>query len=231
MTGTTLCIVAARGGSKGVPGKNLREIAGSSLLGMAIDQGIRVFGEVLVSTEDRDIAAEARRHGGQVPFVRPPELATDTAAKVPVLQHAVNWWESNRGIDVDTVVDLSATSPLRSDDDIRGAVGLFSKSEGVENVISVALSDVSPYFNQVDMAEDGAIRLLLGGETPALSRQSSPTIYALNGAIYVWDRSALAYSDVVVRDRSVGYVMPAERSLDVDTEFDFRVAKLLLESQ
>ena len=230
MTDSTLCVIGARGGSKGVPGKNVRPIAGTTLIGITVDQALRVFGSVVVSTDDDQIAAVAREHGAMVPFTRPGHLATDDAPKIPVLRHAADWVEGEKGQRFDLVVDLSCTTPLRSDDDIAGAIELFHASGDIDNVISICSSAGNPFFNQVLMTDDGAIRLVMKADDPPSSRQAAPPVYIINGAVYVWRRDALATGDRVVRERSVGYVMPSERSLDIDTELDFKLAQLILES-
>ena len=155
-----LCTICARRGSKGVTGKNLLVVAGRSLLGHSLHQARTsgLFAVLAVSSDSPEILTEAKRWGADLLVDRPTELATDAAPKLPAIQHAVEAAEEWAGFHFDTLVDLDATSPLRSVEDIRGAVALLENS-GVSQVITATPARRSPYFNLVELTEEGVVRL------------------------------------------------------------------------
>lgn len=220
--GRTIATVCARGGSKGLPGKNLREFAGRPLIAHTIAQalGCPAIDGVFVSTDDPQIAQAAREAGAMVPYLRPAELATDAAAKLPAIEHLVAHLEQ-QGERIARIVDLQPTSPLRESADIAAAL---AHEPAAPLVVSVAEAKDNPYFNLVEMGADGLVTLCKGNG--AARRQDLPAVYALNGSIYVWQRSALAHA---ARHGlwSVGvaaYVMPRWKSVDIDTLDDFEYA-------
>jgi CMP-N,N'-diacetyllegionaminic acid synthase len=177
----TIATICARGGSKGLPGKNIRTFAGKPLIVHSIEQALAcpMIDSVWVSTDDEKIAAIARAAGAQVPFLRPAELANDAAPKIPVIEHLVKHCEST-GLQVQRVVDLQPTSPLRHVSDIEGALAHRVQAE---LVVSVREATDNPYFNLVEADKDGWVHLSKGNGTTR--RQDAPTVYALNGSIYV----------------------------------------------
>jgi len=222
-----LCVIPARGGSKGVPGKNTRLLCGKPLIAYTIEQALasRSADRVIVSTDSAEIAQAARDAGAEVPFMRPADLATDTAGTLDVLLHAMEWVREDEGEPYDIVLLLHATTPLRSIKDIDDAVGLLS--ENADNVVSVAEAYRNPYFNMVEASTDGSIHLAKEGDF--LTRQSAPTVYDLNSSIYVWWWESLLQNPSVLSGRTLPYVMPRERSVDIDDEMDFVLAEALLE--
>jgi CMP-N,N'-diacetyllegionaminic acid synthase len=229
-TRRVLAVVGARGGSKGVPGKNLLDFGGTPLVGRTIAQAARLFQMVAISTDDREISEVALRYGATHDVRRPAQLATDEAPKVPAIRHAVRTVEQEEGIQFDVVVDLDATCPLRDDIDVRGALAEYEAHPQCENVISVCRSRKNPYFNQVEQDDSGATHLVGRRDSPPLRRQDAPEVYDINGAVYVWNRSALDDGDQVVRPGTRLYVMPPERSVDIDGPVDLLVAQILLGS-
>jgi len=225
-----IATICARAGSKGVPGKNVRTLAGKPLIAHTISQAREcgLFDAVAVSSDDGEILKLARDWGASHTVHRPPELAGDHAAKIPAIRHCVREVENQTGLAFDVVADLAVTSPLRSADDIRSAVDLLEKSDaGV--VLSAMDAPDSPYFNIVEVDDAGNLGLSKTPPKTVSARQAAPQCYALNGAVYVWSRAALfAASDDVVRPDARLYVMPQERSLDIDSEFDFEIADCLL---
>jgi N-acylneuraminate cytidylyltransferase len=221
----TIATVCARGGSKGLPGKNIRPFAGKPLIAHTIEQALacRGFNGVYVSTDDDAIAEVARAAGAIVPFRRPADLATDEAGKLPVIEHLVQHLEQ-QGQAIARVVDLQPTSPLRDSSDIEAALVVRPEAD---LVVSVCQAADSPYFNLVEQGADGQVHLSKG--TGSLRRQDAPAVYALNGAIYVWRRPALAWA----ADRGlwsvsvVPYVMPRWKSVDIDDLDDFEYAQWL----
>ena len=178
-TGLTIATVCARGGSKGLPGKNILDFAGQPLIARTITQALACAGiaGVFVSTDDDAIAEAARHAGAQVPYRRPAELATDEAGKLPVIEHLVRHLEA-QGLAIATVVDLQPTSPLRDAGDIAAALAL---REQAPLVVSVSEAQDNPYFNLVERQSDGLVTLSKGGGSAR--RQDTPPVYALNGAI------------------------------------------------
>ncbi len=220
--GRTIATVCARGGSKGLPGKNILDFAGQPLIARTIAQALACPGidGVYVSTDDDQIAEAARAAGAEVPYRRPAELATDDAGKLPVIEHLVRHLES-QGQAVATVVDLQPTSPLRDADDITGALALRDRAS---LVVSVCEARDNPYFNLVEARPDGLVTLSKANN--AVRRQDTPAVYALNGAVYVWRRGALAHAAVHgLWSVSVApYVMPRWKSVDIDDREDFDLA-------
>lgn len=225
-----LALVPARGGSKGIPKKNVMPIAGKPLLAWTIEAALSAgsVDEVVVSTEDEEIAGVARHYGGLVPFMRPVELSGDEVSAVDVALHAIEWAENIKGKRPEYLLLLQPTSPLRTAEDIDGAVALAFSREA-ESVVSVCECDKHPFWTR-RIAADGRLDPLF--EVPAgnVPRQQLPTAYAFNGALYVTRIDALVEKRTFVTDRTLAYVMPRERSIDIDTPFDARIAELLLES-
>ena len=224
----TLGTICARGGSRGVPGKNVRPLAGHPLIAytIAVARRCPFIDRVVVSTDSAEIAAVARDYGAEVPFLRPAELATHTAAKVPAIQHAVREVERERGSPVDLIVDLDPTAPLRTVDEVRACWELV-QSPGTDVVFTVTPADKSPYFNMVEVV-DGYARLSKRVDPPVTRRQDAPAVYAMNASIYAYRRAHLMDDGRVVAPRSRIVVMPPERSRDVDGPLDFAFLEFLV---
>lgn len=219
----TISTICARGGSVGVPRKNIRELHGKPLIAWTIEQALATpsIDAVYVSTEDDEIAEVAASYGAVVPYRRPDELATSAAAKIPVIRHLVEFLES-QGEQIDRIVDLDPTSPLRDVQDIENAVSLLGPD--VDAVITGYPSDKNPYFNMVEQKPEGNYGLVVRSE--AVSRQSAPPVYAMNASIYVWHRQTLEKG--LWDGRTMFYEMPRERSVDIDSELDFTLVDLLM---
>ena len=223
----TVCVIGARGGSKGLPGKNLRPLLGKPLIAWSIEQAKACpeISRVVVSTDSEAIADVARDYGADIPFLRPDILASDTAGKWNVWQHALEACERHYGAPVDIYVDLDCTSPLREVDDISRAIAQFV-SAGVDAVFSVCEARKNPYFNMVELTEDGCAQLVKSPPTPVHGRQFAPKVYAMNASIYVWHRRTL--SKGLWSGRARLYVMPRERSIDIDAPLDFLLVEMLM---
>lgn len=222
---TTICSICARGGSQGVPRKNIRPLFGKPLIVHTIEQALSSpsIDRVFVSTEDSEIAAVAKAAGAEVPFVRPADMATSQAAKFPVILHLVDFVEK-MGVDITRVVDLDPTSPLRNVADIEAAIGLLD--ENTDCVITAYHADKNPYFNMVEHQPDGNVRLVK--PSPVTSRQEAPAVYAMNGSVYVWHRATLNAG--LWNGRTKLYEMPRERSIDIDSEIDFKLVEMLMDA-
>ncbi len=226
-----LVTVAARQGSQGVKGKNLRELAGKPLILHTIEQ-VRRWGRyerLVVSTDGEEIARVARAGGAEVPFLRPAELATDTCAKMPVLRHALIQSEQHFAACFDAVLDLDVTAPVRTVEAIDGIVSAFERQRP-DCIFSVVRARKNPYFNMVEVTEDGLAHLcktLLAGVT---RRQDAPVVFEMNASMYVYDRAFLLDERhrSPLGGRAVVYEMPESSAFDIDTEMDLRFVEFLV---
>lgn len=225
-----LGIITARGGSKGIPGKNLKLLSGRPLLDYSIDAANDTpLDRLILSTEDRKIADAARSLGCDVPFMRPAELARDETPHLPVIQHAVKWLQDHEGYRPDIVLTLQPTSPLRSAADIAAALRMLELSDA-DSVVSV--TEVTAHAHPMRMLkvdDQGFARLFASGE-PVRNRinrrQDLPKAWVMNGAIYACRTDVLfAAEPSLYGDRVVAYPMPAERSISIDDLEDWAAAE------
>jgi CMP-N-acetylneuraminic acid synthetase len=221
-----LALIPARGGSKGIPRKNIAPLLGRPLLSysVAAAREATCVDRVLVSTDDAEIAAVATECGADVPFLRPAELATDTAAGLDVARHALDWLAENDGYVPDILVELQPVAPLRLASDIDRAVNLL-RTSGADSVVGLVEADHPYYLRTLD---GDVMRPFLPDTPEAFRRQDLPTVYRCNGAI-IAVRAAVLREQRSFYGRDVrGYVMPPERSIDIDTPLDLRIAEALL---
>jgi N-acylneuraminate cytidylyltransferase/CMP-N,N'-diacetyllegionaminic acid synthase len=225
-----MALIPARGGSKGLPRKNILPLAGKPLIAWTIEAALQsnLCDKVIVSTDDEEIAAVARQYGAEVPFLRPPELATDNAKTIDVILHAINHQLSqNRSFDF--LLLLQPTSPLRNAGDIRSAAELLFQKKTAA-VVSICESEHPPLWMNT-IGPDLCLKDFLKPELQNQNRQQLAKFYRLNGAIY------LAKQDFLVRERSFfgentyAYIMEPERSVDIDRELDFKFAEFLIQMQ
>lgn len=221
----TIATICARGGSKGLPGKNIRDFHGKPLIVHTIEHALACpqIDGVYVSTDDEAIAQVARAAGAQVPYLRPAELANDAAPKLPVIEHLAAYLEA-AGAAIGRIVDLQPTSPLREASDISNALQC---QPDADLVVSVSEAQDNPYFNLVESDAEGWLHLSKGGGNTR--RQAAPDVFALNGSIYVWQREALLRStqpgQSLWTNRIAPYVMPRWKSVDIDDLEDFELAQ------
>lgn len=226
-----LITIAARGGSKGVKNKNIRELCGKPLIAWTIEQALkwRKADKVVVSTDSPAIAEAARRFGAEVPFTRPAELASDTAGKQPVLRHALLECERTFSRKYDWLVDLDATAPLRKVADIENA---FNEAVRLDTLtfFSVVAAHKNPYFNMVEKDPAGFARLCKPPETPVLSRQAAPAVFDMNASIYVYKAAYLRQDGPLplFTPRTGIYVMDDISGRDIDTEMDFQFVQYVM---
>lgn len=221
-----LAIIPARSGSKGLPGKNIRDLSGKPLIAWSIEAALesRYLDKILVSTDSPEIAEVARRFGAEVPFLRPAHLATDEAKSIDAIFHAIQWLKEHEQ-SFDLVMVLQPTSPLRTTRDIDAATELFFQ-KNASAVVSVAPCDHHPWWTN-SLPEDGNMGNFLRPE--ALSnRQALPVYYRLNGAIYLAEITFLMENESFFGPRTFAYRMPAGTSIDIDTRLDFKLADLIL---
>lgn len=219
-----LAVIPARGGSKGVPRKNVRLLGGKPLIAWTIDAAREsgTIDRIIISTDDREIAATAVAWGGEVPFMRPAELARDDAPGDAPFRHAAGQMP---GFDI--AVLLQPTSPLRNAADIDGCVALAVKTG--RPVASVTESSKHPAW--MFTLEGGVMSPVVPDLAQATRRQDLPPVYALNGAVYVMKMSNLGEGQPLVSSDTAAYVMPPERSVDVDAEIDFITAAAYLHGE
>ena len=210
-----LALIPARGGSKGIPRKNIRPFCGKSLLQWSIDAALAAacVDQVLVSTDDPEIAEVAKAGGAEVPFLRPAELATDTAPGIASVLHALDQLPQ-----VSDVLLLQPTSPLRTSADIEAIVALRQQA-GRESAVSLTPSAKHPAW-MYSLSQDQRLEPLLHLEGAYCRQQLSPA-HVLNGALYLATRDFLLTEQAFISHDTVGYLMPAERSVDIDTPLDW----------
>ena len=220
-------VIPARGGSKGLPGKNLRVLGRLSLLGHAVasTRESSSLSRFIVSTDDPRILDEAQRHGAEAPFLRPAELASDEAGMVPVLQHAVRWLESVSGIRPDLIVTLQPTSPFRTGPDIDRTIQKLLAT-GADSAQTVTEAAYHPFFMKT-LDDDRTVPLFPEGHK-YVRRQDAPPVYQPSGAVYATRYNVLMEQGRVLGDDNRAVVMGFEASVNIDTEWDFMLAELIL---
>ncbi|KGR76486.1 acylneuraminate cytidylyltransferase family protein [Ureibacillus sinduriensis] len=229
-----ICTICARGGSKGVKNKNIRELLGIPLIAHSIIQAknSNLFDVIAVSSDSEEILKIAKFYGVDYVIKRPNELATDTAAKIPVMQHCVSEVEKLSGLKFDIITDLDATSPLRDISDIKNCIELLELHHEATNIITAAPARRSPYFNMVEKLENGYVELSKSLTTKSIiRRQDAPKTYDMNASIYAWRRNEFFNCESVFTNKTLLYEMPEERSQDIDSELDFEIVKLLAEKR
>ena len=227
----TLCTVCLRGGSKGVPGKNLRPLLGKPLMEYTILQAMesQLLDDIVISTDSEDIASIARKMGLHVWFLRPKHLASDQAAKIPVIIHALHEAEKYYNKKYSIIVDLDATSPLREMSDIDKSMEQFLNADS-SNLVTVCKARKNPYFNMIEK-RNGQYKIVKEMETPIIRRQDAPEIFEMNASIYIWKRSCLLSNQSIINKDTDCYVMPEDKSLDIDSESDFRYVEYLMKNR
>ena len=225
---TILGIIPARGGSKAIPRKNLAILANKPLIAWTVEAAIESdsLDRLVISTDDPEIAEAGKKLGAEVPFLRPTDLASDTATSMDVILHAIRWLEENESYRPDYVLLLQPTSPLRTVTDIRKSIELLLAKRG-DSLVSVCESHQHPLWMK-SVNEDGKLVDLYPQSATPTRRQDLPPVFALNGAIYLALRTFLLSERTFITDRTYAYVMPENRSLDVDTPWDLYLADLIL---
>lgn len=225
----TLTIIPARGGSKGIPGKNIRPLGGRPLICYAIDNALAFSdpADICVSTDSEAIASVAAEAGVPVPFMRPAELATDTSSSYDVLLHALRHYEE-QGVSYDRVLLLQPTSPFVRPEHIRAAMELWR--DDIDMVVSVREAATNPYYNAFETDAEGYLHISKGDGT-LTRRQDAPKVWEYNGAIYLMSAESLRRGPLSGFRRRVPCPMPAEASLDLDTPIDWLVAETILSSR
>ncbi|AYJ79319.1 flagellar modification protein B [Aliarcobacter cryaerophilus ATCC 43158] len=224
-----LCTICARGGSKGVKNKNIKELHGKPLIAYTIEQAKAsgLFEHIVISTDSDDIANVAKQYGAEVFFKRSSEMASDTAGKLDVIRDAFKRSEEYYNKTFDYLIDLDATAPLRLTEDIIDSFNQFKENNN-DNLITAMPSRRSPYFNLVEQDENGKVYLSKKLDNKIIRRQDAPKSYDMNASIYIWKRDIILNEISIFLEKTGLYVMPEERSIDIDTEFDFKFVDFLM---
>lgn len=224
-----VCFVFARGGSKGLPGKNIKLLAGKPLIAHAIAVGraCRRVETVIVSTDDPVIADTARHWGAEVPFMRPAELAADAAPEWLAWRHAIDWFERERG-PFDIFLSLPPTSPLRALADVDACIDALAADPGADAVITVRQSERSPYFNMVSLDSRGYAALVIPPAGGIARRQDAPRVYEVTTVAYAVRPAYVRRADRLFAGVVGTVEVPAERALDIDTPYDFELAQAIV---
>ncbi len=225
---TPLYIIPARGGSKGIPHKNIKPLGGRPLIAYAIDAARKAGASdshIILSTDDAEIAAVARSLGLAVPYMRPPELATDTAGSREVILDAMDWADRQH-IRYDCVVLLQPTSPFRTAGDITAASQLYTP--GIDMVVSVKEASANPYYNCFESDPANGFLRISKGNGLLTRRQDAPKAWEYNGAVYVINPESVRRMPLGAFPRRIPYPMPDDRSIDLDTPTDWLIAEALI---
>ena len=224
-----VALICARGGSKGLPGKNIKKLGGTPLIGWSIKVAKRIerVSRVIVSTDSEEIAEIALEYGAEVPFMRPKDLALDDSPEWLVWRHAINYLESRQGEKIEGLVVLPATAPLRSIEDVNDCIDEFEKGE-VDPVITVSEANRSPYFNMIVNDKKGYSSLVIQLKKGIVRRQDAPKVYDMTTVAYVVNTNFVKKFDGIFEGMVKSVVVPPERAIDIDTMLDFKIAEYLI---
>ena len=226
-----VCIIFARGGSKGLPGKNIKILADKPLIGWSIEKALKVkrIKRVIVSTDSDEIASIAQKFGGEVPFKRPFKLSEDNTPEWHAWTHALNYLKNIEGSLPEIMVSLPTTSPFRAVSDIENCLDEYEKGD-VDIVVTITDSRRNPYFNMVKKGPDGTFSLVNESNQTIGNRQSTPEVFDMTTVCYVVNTKFVLSNSTMFNGRVKAVKIPLERAIDIDTEFDFQVAETLINS-
>jgi len=224
-----VALICARGGSKGLPGKNIRPLGGRPLIAWAISQAAAVarIGRVIVSTDSEQIAAAAREAGAEVPFMRPAELARDDSPEWLAWRHALSHLKECSGGYPDALIAVPTTAPLRSPGDLERCLDEFERG-GADIVFTVTDARRNPYFSMVKRDPAGTVSLVIPPEGPVFRRQQAPVVYDITPVAYVARPEYVMTRTGLFEGRARIVHVPPERAVDIDTLLDFKIAECLL---
>jgi len=225
-----LALITARGGSKGIPGKNIKVLHGKPLLAWSIEAAVASLsvGRIVVSTDGEQIAEIGRAWGAETPFVRPPELAGDGSSHIDALVHAIEWLDVNEGYRPEYVLTLQPTSPLRTAADIDAACAI-AEANNADAVVGVEETHHHPFLVR-KIGLDGRLEEFMRTDIEYLRRQDLPAAYALNGAIFLNRRESLLRDRTFEPAAAYPYVMPADRSMQIDTPWDWFLMERVMDA-
>ncbi len=225
----TVAFIFARGGSKGLPGKNIRPLAGKPLIAWAIEHALAVprIRRVIVSTDSVEIATVAKTWGAEVPFIRPAELARDDSPEWLAWRHALEYLRDDEGSLPGAMVSVPVTAPLRLPADIENCLDMYAQGDA-DMVITVTDAHRSPYFNMVKQNPDGHVGLVIPPTAQVSRRQDAPTVFDMTTVAYVASPEFVLTQNSVFAGRVKAVHVPLERSSDIDTLYDFELAEWLM---
>ena len=224
-----IAFIFARGGSKGLPGKNILPLAGKPLIAWSIEQALAVnrIKQVIVSTDSLEIAEVAESYGAKVPFMRPAELAQDESPEWLAWRHALNYILETSGKLPEVMISVPATAPLRLPVDIENCLNVYEK-EVSDVVIAVTNSHRSPYFNMVKKNSDDTVDLVVPKSAAVSRRQDAPITYDITTVCYVAQPKFVLKNNSIFEGKVNSVLIPPERSIDIDTNHDFEIAEFLM---
>lgn len=222
-----LAIIPARGGSKGVPRKNIRNLNGKPLIAYTIEEARKseYIDRIVISTEDEEIASVSRKFDAEVPFLRPKEFAQDNSPTVDCVIHMLNWLKENENYEPDYVCLLQCTSPLRTFEDINGTIEKMISTD-MDGAVSVCEAEVNPYWTNV--FDGNQLKYFVEEGQQITRRQDLPKIYRMNGAVYLVKTEALIKYRTLEPSKIAGYIMEPKKSIDIDNIEDFLLAEILI---
>jgi len=229
---TTTAFIFARGGSQGLPGKNIRMFAGKPLISWAIEQALAVsaIDRVIVSTDAPEIAEVARAYGAEVPFLRPDALASHSASEWDAWRHALTFLQESEDVLPDTFVSVPATSPLRLPEDIEACLELYAQGNA-DIVVAVTEAHRNPWFNMVRTLPYGAVTLVNNPDSEVIRRQDAPKVSDMTTVAYVTNPRYVLTQRGVFNGCVRAVTVPIERSTDIDTLLDFEIAEFLMKKR
>jgi len=223
---TILAIIPARGGSKGIPRKNIKELAGKPLIAWTIEEAkkSKYIDRLILSSDDEEIITVAKEWGCEVPFVRPKELATDSSPSIDFVLHAIN----NIDKQFDYICLLQPTSPLRNVDDINNCI-LYCIDNNSNSCVTISEVEKHPYYMYELSKNNNLIKVL--PNTGVLRRQDLPKIYEVNGSVYLNNVDFLKLNKIFIDKSTNGYIIPKERAVDIDSDLDWKICELILKEK
>jgi len=223
-----VAFIFARGGSKGLPGKNIRPLAGKPLIAWSIEhaRSVERIERIIVSTDSQEIANVARKYGAEVPFIRPENLSSDTSSEWLAWRHALSYIFETEGSMPDVMISVPATAPLRIPLDIENCLDEFEKGD-LDVVITVTDAQRNPYFNMVKENSDGTVSLVMQPQSKVTRRQDAPNLYDIATVAYVASPEFVMAHQSIFEGRVRSVHVPVERAIDIDTLIDFKIAEIL----
>jgi len=230
-----LCVISARGGSQGLPGKNIRQLLGKPLIAWTIETALKTpeIDRVVVSTDSKEIAIVARKFGAETPFMRPDALSGPEVGKFDVWKHALDSCEKYYNEKYEIFVDLDCTNPLRDTNDISSTIRQLRNSvkRGVDTVFTVCEARKNPYFNMVEADKGGVMHMSKTLVPTVIRRQDAPKVYEHVASIYAMLPIHVKTKDHLLSGHAEGYDIGFEKSIDVDSEFDFELVEYLMKKK
>ena len=226
----SICFIGARGGSKGVKRKNIRLLDGKPLIAYAVESALdsKCFQNVIVSTDDKEIATIAKKYGAEIPFLRPKKLANDHSGMSDVIIHGILKLRS-LGYSFDALINRDCTVPFIDKEDIRGAINLFKKIN-CNGVYSVYRQHQNPYFNMMETDSQGYLKLSKKLKHKITRRQDAPIVYQLNGLFVIKPDALLKFGSTIM-PKILPYEIPSEHGFMIDTELEFKLSEVMLKQK